>query len=268
MLQLFRHFFGIPSTSTDEPEIRPEERPIYAMPDGMRAYVVGDIHGRAKLLQKMLAAIAFDARERPTDQVFEIFLGDYIDRGMQSREVIELLLAPPPKNHKRICLLGNHEEALLKFLQDPNILRGWANFGGYATLASYGIAIPSSMSPANLVAVRDALLRSLPPTHLNFIQGLRLFYTLGDYLFVHAGINPGTSLGEQKQEHMLWIRDAFLNHKGFFEQYVVHGHSPVTEPDIRDNRANLDVSDAPVDSLCCLMLESIDRRVILMTEEE
>ena len=140
--------------------------PVFSIPSGVRVYAVGDIHGRSRLLGDMLAAIKQDACAHSGKKVIEIFLGDYVDRGFYSREVIDLLLMPPPEGHERICLLGNHETALLHFLQDPRVLREWANFGGYATLASYGVTIPSSMSPQPPMILRDAVQRNLPVNQL------------------------------------------------------------------------------------------------------
>ncbi|MFZ4125675.1 MAG: metallophosphoesterase family protein [Rickettsiales bacterium] len=240
----------------------------FSIPEGVRAYAVGDIHGRAQLLQKTLAAIETDAAQHPAHRTVQIFLGDYIDRGLHSREVVELLLAPPPKGHERICLMGNHEEALLHFLDDPNILRDWANFGGYATLVSYGVPIPESMSPERLIALRDQFARALPKTHLDFYKNLQLRTSLGDYLFVHAGIIPGLPLEEQKPEHMLWVRSPFLNYKGYFDQYIVHGHTPVKSPEILHNRANLDISTAANSSLCALVMEGTERTTLLVRESD
>lgn len=250
------------------PEPAPMEARIFCVPEGVRVYAVGDIHGRANLLSKMMHAIAEDARANPKSRIIEIYLGDYIDRGLQSREVIDLLLAPPPAGHERICLMGNHEEALLHFLKDPNILKDWTNFGGYATLASYGIDIPSAMLPETRSKVRDQLQQNLPAEHLNFLKNLELTSVIGDYLFVHAGILPGVPLAQQKPQHLLWIRDSFLKHDGFFDQYyVVHGHSPTATPDIHINRAGIDVSEAAISSLCCLALEGGERNIIMATDE-
>ena len=250
--------------TTPPPE--PLEAPTFAVPDNVRVYAVGDIHGRCHLLSKMLAAIARDAASANDKEIIEIFLGDYVDRGMQSREVIETLLAAPAEHHERICLLGNHEEALLRFLNDPQSMRGWGNIGGYATLASYGIGIPESMSPEHLSNLRNRLQGMIPEAHLEFLKTLKLNYILGDYLFVHAGIMPGVPVEKQRPEHLLWIRDPFLHYEGFFENYyVVHGHSAVSIPEIRVNRANLDVSEADIDSLCCLVLEGTERRTLLVT---
>jgi serine/threonine protein phosphatase 1 len=226
----------------------PTEPPTFALPSGMRIYAVGDVHGRSTLLAKMLAAIAADAAANPATTTIEVFLGDYIDRGMHSREVIDMLLAPPVQGHTRICLLGNHEDVLLRFLEEPSILREWGNFGGYATLASYGIGIPESMTPQALADLRDRFKQHFPAQH--------------------AGVLPKLPLAEQSRDDLLWIRQPFLQHEGFFEQYVVHGHSPVAVPDIRVQRANLDVSAAAVPSLCCLVIEDTQRRILLVTDEK
>jgi serine/threonine protein phosphatase 1 len=248
-------------------ETVPLHAPHFAVPEGVRVYAVGDIHGRDGLLAKMLATIERDATTCNATKIEQVFLGDYVDRGLHSKGVVDLLLAPPPAGHTRICLMGNHEEALLHFLQDPNILRDWANFGGYATLASYGIPIPDSMSPERLRAVRDRFEQNIPATHLAFFKNLNLRHSVGDYLFVHAGIQPGTSLEKQKPEDLLWIRDSFLKHEGFFNHYIVHGHTPLAAPDVRANRANIDVSSAAKDSLCCLVIEGETRRTMVITDE-
>lgn len=240
----------------------------FSVPEDVRVYAVGDIHGRAKLLKKMLAAIEEDAHQHAATITYQIFLGDYVDRGMQSREVVDLLLAPPPKGHERICLMGNHEEALLHFLNDPNILRDWANFGGYATLVSYGIPIPESMLPGRLHALRDAFARAIPQAHLDFYKNLPLRTIVGDYLFVHAGIIPGLPLEQQKPEHLLWVRRSFLNYKGYFDHYIVHGHTPVTSAEVLPNRANLDISIAPQSSLAALILEGEERRLLVVEEND
>ena len=238
----------------------------FSVPANTRVYAVGDIHGRAGLLKKMLAAITEDASKYPESNIVEVFLGDYVDRGMESREVIDLLLAAPPKGHQRICLKGNHEEAMLKFLAEPTVLREWATFGGYATLASYGIQIPQSMQPAALMQVRDCFMENLPPTHLHFLRNLHYSHSVGDYLFVHAGIDPKLAIADQDPSRLLWIREPFLQYSGYFEQYVVHGHTPIAAADIRNNRANLDVSAAAKNSLCALVIRGNERSPLLVTD--
>jgi serine/threonine protein phosphatase 1 len=260
MFATLRQFFSPPTAL-------PQMPPVFSIPSGIRVYAVGDIHGRKHLLSDMLSAIENDARAHPDKRIIEVFLGDYVDRGFHSKEVIDLLLAPSANGHERICLVGNHEEVLLQFLNDPKVMRDWANFGGYATLASYGVVIPPSMSPEKLSIMRDAFKRSLPAQHLQFLNNLQMSYSLGNYLFVHAGILPNLPLDQQKPEYFLWIRDRFLKHTDFFEHYVVHGHSPVAKPDILLNRANLDISAASIPSLCCLVIEGRERTVLTVQNQ-
>lgn len=259
---LFRRFAR---RAADQPAKTLEER-LFSLPPGERIYAVGDIHGRAYLLDKMLEAIARDAAASTETKICEVFLGDYVDRGAQSRAVIERLLAPSPHGHRRICLRGNHEETLLRFLNEPEILRDWASFGGYATLASYGIALPTSMTPTTPFQLRDALREAMPDAHLAFLQGLKLSHTRGDYFFVHAGIQPGVAIADQTPAACLWIREPFLSHRGYFSHYVVHGHSPVASPQLLTNRANLDVSEAKTPSLSCLVIEGNTRRILTVTD--
>lgn len=258
MMRLFR--------KREQPAAAPLAPRDFRVPPNTRVYAVGDIHGKDILLKKMLAAIAADAANYPGAKIIELFLGDYVDRGMGSKEVIDLLLAAPANGHERIFLKGNHEEAMLKFLAEPTVLREWATFGGYATLASYGIQIPQSMQPAALVEVRNRLLEKMPPAHLQFLKNLRLLHVVGDYLFVHAGIDPKRSIEAQDPDKLLWIRQPFLQHAGYFERYVVHGHTPVAEPEILHNRANMDVSAAAKNSLCALIVNESKRTSLLVTD--
>jgi serine/threonine protein phosphatase 1 len=257
-LHQLRKFF----TSASSPAM---DTPVFAAPPGVRIYAVGDIHGKVKLLERMLEAIAQDAAARPCPRVFEIFLGDYVDRGPHSREVIDCLIAPRTTDHERICLMGNHEEALLRFLNDPRAMRDWANFGGYATLASYGIPIPEVVTPATLAELRARFELRLPLEHRRFLEQLSLSYQLGDYFFVHAGVMPGLPFEAQKPNHMLWIREPFLSFAGYYPGYVVHGHTPLEKPELKANRANIDVSGADIDSLCCLVIEGTERHSFVVS---
>lgn len=231
----------------------------FTLPDSVRVYAVGDIHGQAALLEKALNFINDDARDFDGERIIEIFLGDYIDRGMHSRQVLDLLLESPAEGHERICLRGNHEETLLQFLDAPEIIRKWVQFGGFTTFSSYDVAIPKTLSGDGLIELHEAFLRALPHEHLTFIKNLELSYSIGGYFFVHAGVRPRIPLEKQQEKDMLWIRDKFLNHGSFYEKYIVHGHSPVAEMDIRDNRANIDLSKAEDGRLGCLKLEN-DKR--------
>ena len=218
------------------------------------------------MLRCLQQTIARDAQGFAGDSIIEVYLGDYVDRGNASAEVLDLLLTDPPPRHERVCLRGNHEQALLDALEDTQALRGWLQFGGLSTLASYGVAIPSVVAEDAAAQMRDQLRRALPSAHLAFLQTLRTHFECGGYYFVHAGVRPGRSLAAQSDEDRLWIRDDFLRHQRAFAKYIVHGHSPNAAPELLAHRANLDVSDAPVPSLCILRLEGESRELLLVQE--
>jgi serine/threonine protein phosphatase 1 len=257
-MSLWTRFFGRPPAVEALPR-------TFSLPERTRVYAVGDIHCRTSLLETLMERIRLDALGYAGDRIVEIYLGDYVDRGHESRRVIDLLIAPPP-GHVRVCLMGNHEEALLEFLDNPSTLRRWGTFGGYATLASYGIGIPESMAPGALIAVRDRFAAALPAEHLAFLRQLPDNHTLGEYHFVHAGVAPDLSLAQQTREHRLWIREGFLKHRAYFSHYVVHGHTPVIAPELLHHRANLDISNAPTDSLCCLVIAGETKKLITVND--
>lgn len=224
------------------------------LPPGLRIYAVGDIHGRSDLLQKVLSRIDQDLEEHPPSQAIEVFLGDYIDRGKDSAGVLDLLIERA-RTHRLACLKGNHESCLFDFLENPSTLKPWAQFGGLATLASYGLAPSLNASPKEAEELACALRKALPPTHRQFLAGLKLYFLCCDYFFVHAGVRPGTPLSGQREEDLLWIRDEFLSHRGPFEKIIVHGHTPVKEPEVRQNRINIDTGAYATGRLTCLRLE-------------
>lgn len=223
---------------------RSAPKPTPASTGDRLVYAVGDIHGRADLLEGLLARIVADAGpalargERP----LLVFLGDYVDRGADSRGVIDRLiaLAAQPGFEVRL-LMGNHEEAMLGFLEDPVSGAGWLDFGGGATLASYGVAPPIGRSSGEeLAALSAALSAVLPAAHLTFLRSLELAVVLGDYVFVHAGLRPGVPLHAQSARDLLWIRQEFLSEKKSFEKVVVHGHTPEEMPYDGPTRIGLD----------------------------
>ncbi|MEM0986063.1 MAG: metallophosphoesterase family protein [Pseudomonadota bacterium] len=205
-------------------------------PNGMRIYAVGDIHGRADLLRRLMKLIEEDAAEAPELRKVIVFVGDYVDRGFQSRDVIEYLASGVLDQYETHFLKGNHEQAFEMFLSDPTFGPEWARFGGSETLMSYGIQPPRSKTDKfGWEEVCAKLNQALPLEHRRFLNGLLMFKELGDYLFVHAGLRPGLSLAEQNERDFLWIREDFINDTGAFDRMIVHGHTPVTEP-YRDYR--------------------------------
>lgn len=193
-------------------------------PDGRIGYAVGDIHGRADLLADMCARLEQEVMPELSEPPLVIFLGDYIDRGPDSRAVIDLLLEGRPRGFEKRYLMGNHEQQIVRFLTDPVGGRAWLTHGGLATLASYGVARP--MTGAGVVEAGAALRDALPDAHRVFFERLSPYCVIGSYLFVHAGIHPDRLLAEQTERDLLWIRDRFLNSTKAFSHVVVHGHTP------------------------------------------
>jgi len=223
-------------------------------PAGQRIYAVGDVHGRADLLSEIFARIDQDCRAYPTKNPLQIYLGDYIDRGPHSREVIDLLIMRQQK-HDVVCLKGNHEALALQFLSDPEILPQWKSLGGDATLRSYGISSGRGDDTRSQREAAIAFHQALSEKHRAFMEGLVLSHTCGDFFFVHAGVRPGVSLDKQSPYDLLWIREEFLLCEEDFGKVVVHGHTPVGKPDIQPNRINIDTGAYATGRLTCVVLE-------------
>ncbi|MEJ0095303.1 MAG: metallophosphoesterase family protein [Methylocella sp.] len=224
------------------------------VPDGLRIYAIGDIHGRADLLEELLLRIDADLEQNSVADSIQIFLGDYIDRGPKSAGVLEQLIRRG-KTHRTLCLKGNHEAYLLDFLHDPATLRPWGQYGGLTTLLSYGLKPSLNSSEEEQANLAAELAQAMPPSHRQFIEALPLSFTSGDFFFVHAGVRPGTPLSRQREDDLLWIRDEFLCHEEPFEKVVIHGHTPVREPEVRENRINIDTGAYATGRLTCLRLE-------------
>jgi serine/threonine protein phosphatase 1 len=228
------------------------------VPQGVRIYAIGDIHGRADLLDRMLNCIDADLASNPVRLGIEVYLGDYIDRGPASREVVDRLVARK-RTFRAVFLKGNHEGYLTRFLANPAILVDWQSYGGLETLMSYGITPSINANAATRAQLAVALDEALPESHRRFIGNLKPSFTCGDYFFVHAGVRPGVPLAKQREEDLLWIRQDFLLHEEDFGKIVVHGHTPVQQPDVRPNRINIDTGAFATGRLTCLRLE--DNRI-------
>jgi len=225
-----------------------------AVPAGMRVYAVGDIHGRADLLAETIGRIEDDLRRRPINYAVEVYLGDYIDRGPDSKGVLDQLAVRLVRQHA-ICLRGNHEAILERFLwDDPETIHHWIQLGALQTLASYGV-VPRTRAGTTPYELRQSLLDAFPRTHELFLQCLRSSFVCGNFLFVHAGIRPGIPMEQQDPEDLRWIRDEFLNSTQDHGKLVVHGHTPVDHPDIRSNRINIDTGAWRTGTLTCIAIE-------------
>ncbi len=208
-----------------------------SVPADLRVYAIGDVHGRADLLKRLMLSIREDASDLEEGRrAVLVFLGDYVDRGFQSKEVIDYLLSEELDAFEVVFLKGNHEAAFLEFMSDPAFGPQWAKFGGSETLTSYGIRPPRAQTAAaDWSEACRRLNEALPTSHRGFLQTLAPSVVIGDYAFVHAGMRPGRPIEEQTEDDLLWIRDSFLNDKSEFEQVVVHGHTPIPAPH-RDHR--------------------------------
>ena len=216
--------------------------PPALVPPGRRVYAVGDIHGRADLLNRLVDTILEDiARGGFEGRPILIFLGDYIDRGFQSKDVIDILLGEKMSRFETYFLKGNHEAAMLQFLRDPSIGPRWSEFGGAETLVSYGVRPPRMRTSMDEWALASQQLNDvLPPEHLRFLTGLDISVRVGDYVFVHAGVRPGVPLDQQTEYDMLWIRDEFLSDGRALGAVVVHGHTPASKPHRDSRRVGID----------------------------
>ena len=214
-----------------------EPRP--RLPDGLRIYAIGDVHGRADLLGVALNKIDSHLKRQPSRRPLHVMLGDYVDRGPGSAEVLDSLIFRS-RFHEMVFIRGNHEAIFLEFLRQPSVFRHWRALGGLETLVSYGIKPPMIEDESSEVEMAMLLGGLMPPRHVEFLEATRTSFTCGDFFFAHAGIRPTVPISRQSDEDLMWIRQEFLEHEGPLEKFVVHGHTPVVQPDLRANRINID----------------------------
>jgi len=225
-----------------------------------RLYVIGDIHGRLDLLDRLIDTIKRDVDEYGND-CLTITLGDYIDRGPNSRGVLERLMASPfPTPY--IALKGNHEVLLESFLADPAVGEHWRRLGGLETLHSYGVPVSGLMVGKAYEEAAARLRQVMPAQHMSFLRSLKTSYSNDKYFFCHAGVRPGVPLERQNDEDLLWIRGEFLNSKMDFGKIVVHGHTPVKEPEALPNRINIDTGAFATGHLTCVVLDKGGHRFL------
>jgi serine/threonine protein phosphatase 1 len=227
------------------------------LPGGLRIYALSDIHGCADLLKRAFEAIDADLKRSKAERVLHVILGDYIDRGLDSRRTLDLLIERARSN-AFVFLKGNHEDVLLSFLQDPTRLHDWRQFGGLQTLISYGLRPPLSPSASEQLDLARAFAAALPADHKSFLEGLKPSFSCGDFFFAHAGVRPGIALEAQQEEDLLWIRDEFLTSQLDFGKFVIHGHTPVREPDLQPHRLNIDTGAYATGRLTLLRIEGAE----------
>lgn len=238
-----------------------EERKPPSVPEGTRVYAVGDIHGRADLLKALHGMIAEDAQDFPGAKKI-VYLGDAIDRGDDSRGVLNILLDDPLPGFEAVHLMGNHEYAADSFLEDSDAAPGWLTWGGREFLYSYGIQCGLNPGGHELEMIARELNMCMPAAHREFLAGGDMCHREGDYYFVHAGIRPGVPLEEQRFEDQLFIREPFLSDDRDHGGVVVHGHTIADEVTLRHNRIGVDTGAYYTGVLSCLVLEGESQRIL------
>ena len=236
------------------------EKRTYKAPENTRIYAVGDIHGRVDLLENLHNLIEADSGPFQARRKVVIYLGDYIDRGPSSRELLDFIIGSPLKDFESVYLKGNHEDLLLRFLDDEKFGPNWVVIGGDATLESYDAAKGLwSRGQGDFTAIQEKFFAELPNTHLKFFQNLSPFHIEGDYLFVHAGIRPDRAIKDQAEEDLIWIRGDFLDSVVDHGYLIVHGHNITKKPAIKSNRIGIDTGAYATGRLTCLVLDGADR---------
>jgi serine/threonine protein phosphatase 1 len=222
------------------------------LPEGVCIYAIGDIHGRADLLKKIHQKIRMDSVGNNARRKIILYLGDYVDRGTQSKEVLDELIENPLRGFEHVYLMGNHEYAMMAFVNNPEEAEAWLQWGGDATLASYGIEMKDENDMLKTSAIMQGeLTEALPEEHKEFLQKLELYYESGDYIFVHAGLRPGVPLQKQYIEDLLMIRDEFILSKEGFDKTIVFGHTIFKEPFIKADKVGLDTGAYHSSALTC-----------------
>lgn len=235
-----------------------------AVPEGAVVWAVGDIHGRLDLLLPMVEAIMADLDASPASRKVVVFLGDYIDRGPDSRGVLQLLASlSAVRDVEWHFLKGNHEQAMLGFLDDPSSGPRWCEYGGDAALRSYGLRVPNlAHRTEGWARIAADLRHKLTAPEMAFLERLEVSVTMGDYFFAHAGARPGVALDRQAAEDLLWIRRPFLDSPAEFERVVVHGHTPTDAVHADRRRIGIDTKAYESGVLTALRLEGRERMLL------
>jgi len=225
-------------------------------------YAVGDIHGRADLLEELHQAIETDAAERTASRQVIVYLGDYVSRARQGRRVIDMLRGPGPFGFDRVPLMGNHEYLVLRFLEgDLQAGAQWLDHGGDALLEEHGIDAGAAGfgGPASLASLRELFQAAISHEHHAFLASLQDRHREGDYGFVHAGVRPGVPFAQQATGDVISVRTPFLESTEDHGPVIVHGHTIADTPQLRPNRIGIDTGAYRSGILTCLVLQGCER---------
>lgn len=260
MRKLINKLFG----EANALEARRRKLDLASNPTRYPIYAIGDVHGCLNELKQAEETIARDIRQSGRPGLV-VLLGDYVDRGPLSAQVLEHLCRPSELGLKRVPLCGNHDALFLKFLEDPERYWDWVMLGGEQTLMSYGIDIHhlALRQRRQRSMLRDVLDEAVPETHRRFLRDLPISLKVESALFVHAGIRPGIELDAQTDEDMMWIREPFLSKgPGLGSLIVVHGHTVYPQPDIGQNRIGLDTGAFTTGRLSVLKLDGDKSKIL------
>lgn len=237
-------------------------------PAGWRAYVIGDVHGCLELLDQLLERIAADDDARSPARRLLVLLGDLIDRGPSSAQVVERVSGLSLPGFQVVGLAGNHEEVLLRILSgQAEQIAGWLRFGGAETLQSYGID-PDQIKAMQPADAQRRVCEAVPEHHRNYLESLGDTFRFGDYLFAHAGIRPGLALEQQNVTDLRWIREPFLSDSRDHGFVVVHGHTITEAVEERANRIGIDTGAYATGRLTALCIEGGERRFLATEQAE
>ncbi|MEX6723174.1 metallophosphoesterase family protein [Parapedomonas caeni] len=259
MKRLLSHLLGRPRAATEAPQ-----PPMASAPEGMRLIAIGDVHGRLDLLQGLVHRLEAEVKAGPTLDTRLILLGDYIDRGPQSADVLDWLCDHQPDWARVHLLRGNHEQALLDILDgtaDDETISAWLLYGGRDTLASYRLGAPVVYAD-DPAYIAEAVRKGVPSRHHRLLGDMVLSLRFGDYLFVHAGVRPGVPIDAQSRQDLIWIREPFLSSTEDFGAVVVHGHSITRTVSERPNRIGIDTGAYSSGRLTALVAEATQRRYV------
>ncbi len=251
----FAHLRRRPLKPTSTPTVGP----------GQRVYAIGDVHGCLAQLRALKGLIAADNAARAPANVTLVYVGDYIDRGPDSKGVFDEVRQPLDGIGSTGHLKGNHEVMLKQFLTDPFRAVDWLGNGGLETLASFGVDGEMAKRGLELEATRDVLIAALGPDRLHWLHNLPSHIHIGDYYFCHAGVRPGVALADQRSVDLVWMRDPFLTSKKDFGAIIVHGHTPGAAPEVRPNRINLDTGCFATGRLTAAVLDGAAAVAFLST---